>query len=389
VTKQLCDGLIHLHQFGIIHRDVKPSNIMLSVDGRVVLIDFGIAKFDSTEDDVTRTGQFYGTLAYSAPEALFGNHQTPATDTYAVAMTVLFMALGRDPYADVAFPRLITQITSGAMAKESLKVDLGVFSETTASMLAVKSEERPNLRRVVEVLQSIQPSSVNERVVIKRLVASQGSSQSSPFDEFDDTPTVKVATLDLDALRTKFSLIREKTVSGLLESLESQVYQVQAAVSNITASFAVSALKPREDGKSEMEVAIQNTFLQLGNRLTTTWKVSVIMTCVLFSLFVALVSIAAVMGLVYKRSGLSLLFGAGSAASVFTVILWRPIDKMLLVTVAIQQLDLIKINFQRALNGSASERSQAFSDVSAQLDSLLERVIGTKTSRKRPAKRGQ
>jgi uncharacterized membrane protein YcjF (UPF0283 family) len=173
----------------------------------------------------------------------------------------------------------------------------------------------------------------------------------------------------------------------MLKSLANQVHQMQAAVSDMTARFAIATPESRDEGLTEIELAVRSTFAQLSRRLGLMWKTSLVMTCVLFSLFVVMVILAAVMGLVYKQSTLSLVFGAGSAASVFTVILWRPIDKMLMVTVATQQLDLVKINFQRALNGSAAERREAFKDVSAQLEALLERVMdagvsGTKNRRK-------
>ena len=82
----LCDALAHAHARGVVHRDVKPSNVIcpeVSDDGAAAkLTDFGIARL-ADDDSVTRTGDVVGTLAYMAPEQARGEHVTAAADTYA------------------------------------------------------------------------------------------------------------------------------------------------------------------------------------------------------------------------------------------------------------------------------------------------------------------
>ena len=85
------------HQAGILHRDIKPGNVLLAADGRAKVGDFGIAK--STEGlNLTSTGMIVGTAAYLAPERVAGHPATPESDLYAVGV-VLYEALsGRKPF---------------------------------------------------------------------------------------------------------------------------------------------------------------------------------------------------------------------------------------------------------------------------------------------------
>ncbi|MFE4458266.1 protein kinase [Nocardia tengchongensis] len=86
-------GLDAAHRSGILHRDVKPSNLMFAANGALKLTDFGIAKIVGGEDTlVTKAGEIIGTPSYIAPEQVRGNQLTPATDVYALA-TMLYQLL--------------------------------------------------------------------------------------------------------------------------------------------------------------------------------------------------------------------------------------------------------------------------------------------------------
>src|ERR671917_291731 len=97
VGSALCDALAHAHGRGVIHRDVKPANVMVPDDGGAPkLTDFGIARLADAAA-LTRTGSVVGTLAYMAPEQAEGRRTTGAADLYALAL-VLYEALsGTNP----------------------------------------------------------------------------------------------------------------------------------------------------------------------------------------------------------------------------------------------------------------------------------------------------
>lgn len=87
------------HAGGLVHRDVKPANILIGTDGRVKLADFGIAK--ATQDlgrDLTATGQVLGTAGYLAPEQAAGGEATPASDVYAAGVVLYEMLAGQPPF---------------------------------------------------------------------------------------------------------------------------------------------------------------------------------------------------------------------------------------------------------------------------------------------------
>lgn len=96
--RELADTLAYLHERGIVHRDMKPSNILLDEDGRPVLSDFGVSRLvDSTR--ATTTGQLVGTAAYLAPEQVRGGETGPAADVYALGLVLLECLTGRRVYA--------------------------------------------------------------------------------------------------------------------------------------------------------------------------------------------------------------------------------------------------------------------------------------------------
>jgi serine/threonine protein kinase len=98
IAGQLCEGLAYAHQQGVIHQDIKPSNIFVEPSGHVKLADFGIARV--TKDITTRmTGQLpSGTLIYTSPEVLRGEKPTPASDIYSLGIVFYEMLSGDPPF---------------------------------------------------------------------------------------------------------------------------------------------------------------------------------------------------------------------------------------------------------------------------------------------------
>jgi serine/threonine protein kinase len=148
----LCEALDHAHGQGVIHRDVKPSNILVSnrssnVAGRAKLTDFGVAHVVGG-DPLTRTGDVIGTLAYMAPEQAEGREVTPSADLYSLAL-VLYEALsGVNPLKDaprhsLRTRRLGTFVPPLRRQRRDLPRDLGAGIDLA---LSARVYERGTLR---------------------------------------------------------------------------------------------------------------------------------------------------------------------------------------------------------------------------------------------------
>jgi serine/threonine-protein kinase len=97
LARQAAAGLAHAHAHGLVHRDVKPQNLLLRTDGTLKIADFGIAR-SADLSRLTEHGTVLGTAAYLAPEQADGGEVTPATDVYALGVVVYELLTGRTPY---------------------------------------------------------------------------------------------------------------------------------------------------------------------------------------------------------------------------------------------------------------------------------------------------
>ena len=94
---QSCRGLDYAHRNGVVHRDVKPGNLLVNTDGVVKLADFGIAKA-AEQSDITKVGSVLGTAAYLSPEQARGEPAGPASDLYALGVVSYQLMAGKLPY---------------------------------------------------------------------------------------------------------------------------------------------------------------------------------------------------------------------------------------------------------------------------------------------------
>jgi eukaryotic-like serine/threonine-protein kinase len=99
IGRELLSALRAAHSAGVLHRDVKPANVLLTRDGGAVLTDFGIAVIDG-DPEITQTGFVIGTPAYMAPERVRNNAATPAADLWSLGATLYAAVEGKGPYED-------------------------------------------------------------------------------------------------------------------------------------------------------------------------------------------------------------------------------------------------------------------------------------------------
>ncbi len=103
VAVAVAEGLAFAHEHGLVHRDVKPQNVLLSREGEVKVTDFGIARSLGADRGLTQTGTVLGTGEYLAPEQARGEPVSPATDVYALGVVLWELLAGEVPFAGESF----------------------------------------------------------------------------------------------------------------------------------------------------------------------------------------------------------------------------------------------------------------------------------------------
>jgi len=130
IIVQVCQGLQVAHSEGVIHRDLKPSNVMCDAAGRVVVMDFGLAR-TVQGDGMTRTGMMVGTMEYMSPEQAMGKELDAASDQFAVGLIFYELLSGKMPYhAESAVASLVKRTQERAVPLT--EVDPGIPPELSA-----------------------------------------------------------------------------------------------------------------------------------------------------------------------------------------------------------------------------------------------------------------
>jgi serine/threonine-protein kinase len=137
ILAQACRGLDYAHRNGVVHRDVKPGNLLRNTDGVVKLADFGIAKA-AEQSDITKVGSVLGTAAYLSPEQTRGEPAEPGSDLYALGVVAYQLLAGRLPYESASLTDLARLQEAGPPpALDELNRDVPpALAETVARALA-------------------------------------------------------------------------------------------------------------------------------------------------------------------------------------------------------------------------------------------------------------
>lgn len=154
----LAEGIAAVHSAGVLHRDVKPSNVLM--EGRTpILIDFGLARV-ADDPRLTQTGWLLGTPGYLAPEILYGDDATPASDVHAWAATVAYAGNGRAPYGRGPSMAIMDRARRGEHDLGELS---GSLRDVIAAALSPDPLERPSLH---EILAWIRPLSTRPELPV-------------------------------------------------------------------------------------------------------------------------------------------------------------------------------------------------------------------------------
>ncbi|MFI2471545.1 serine/threonine-protein kinase [Streptomyces globisporus] len=151
IAGQAAAGLAAAHRQGIVHRDIKPGNLMLDADGSVKIGDFGIAQFvDDPSTALTTAGHIVGTSLYLAPERALGRTADSASDMYSLGCVVYQLLLGQPPFrSDTATATLYQHVDTPPVPLRQRGVEISAaFDSYLLGLLAKQPEERPTAQQV-------------------------------------------------------------------------------------------------------------------------------------------------------------------------------------------------------------------------------------------------
>ena len=153
---QLCDALAYAHAMGVVHRDVKPQNVMVDQRGVVKVMDFGIARL-ADADTLTAEGELLGTVAYMSPEQAAGRRVGPPTDVYSAGVLLYGLLAGANPVRGATAGETFANILAGRIAPlEQLRPDLPrELSDVVAAACAQRTAERPAAADMADELRAL------------------------------------------------------------------------------------------------------------------------------------------------------------------------------------------------------------------------------------------
>ena len=149
IGEQVASALVAAHRAGIVHRDIKPGNVLLADNGTVKITDFGISKAKG-DVNLTATGLISGTAAYLAPEVARGAEPSPAADVFALGATLFHALEGEPPYG--TNPNPLALLYAAANGQLSQPRNAGPLTDLLLDLLSFEPEDRPSMTDVRDQL---------------------------------------------------------------------------------------------------------------------------------------------------------------------------------------------------------------------------------------------
>jgi serine/threonine protein kinase len=229
IGRAAAQGLAAIHRHRLVHRDVKPRNIMVAQDGRVLLMDFGLVRAEG-ESDLTRTGEMVGTPVYMSPEQSRGDPLDGRSDVFSLGSTMYFLLAGVPPYTGT-ITEVVTCIGRGQPPPPLERVNPLVPREVAEA-----------IARAMAPLPAQRFSSADEMAhVLEGLLKGSGSRADETLDE---TTAVHRGLLDTQPL-VPAEVVMERGLSPALASAGAIPPELPSVLPSAHAPCASSVAGPR------------------------------------------------------------------------------------------------------------------------------------------------
>jgi len=265
IMMQVCDGLHYAHQKGIVHRDIKPGNIMVLREGQVKILDFGIAQMATAETDLTRTGLIMGSIRYLSPEQVRGraDHRS---DIFSVGAVFYELLSFRPPFDGTDPMQILDQLRSEdppplRELDPSLPTELVAIVER--AMRKDPAERFPDLEQMRSQLQQVQRRLAEEAQDIRARLRGQfeevrklETTLAERLGSFQEDATEPV----LDEGKGRLATLRalEGDLVGRLKAAQAKMTQAEALAPALERGLALLQNGQFESAVEELEAIVAN-----------------------------------------------------------------------------------------------------------------------------------
>jgi len=267
LVEQVCEGLVEAHKLGVVHRDLKPQNIMIDKLGKAHIMDFGIARYVGVKG-ITDIGVIIGTPEYMSPEQVEGKDVDQRSDLYSLGIILYEMVTGRVPFqADSALA--VGMKHKSERPQSPQKINLQIPDSLSHMILrCIEKKKEKRFQSAEEILSELKM--IKESITSTREIS--GEMKTATVSGAQETEGRSIAVLPFVDLSPKKD--QEYFCDGLAEELINSlthISELRVPARSSSFSFKGKDLDVRQVGKTlNVETVLEGSVRKAGNRLRIT-----------------------------------------------------------------------------------------------------------------------